>query len=117
MENVRESVRRAFVQADLRKGADDGTDHLFQETVGIGFDSQPIAFPEDRELLQMTDGIVVVGGLGLERGKIVRADQGQSCLIHGRVVKRLMDMPAIVTLNGRTFRAIQNTVFIQFALG
>ena len=46
-------------------------DHVFQKPVGVGLNENLVVMADDRESLQMADGIVVVRETSLERGKVL----------------------------------------------
>lgn len=61
----------ALQMADFYERSDHCTNHVFEETIGVGLNMQVIAIAVDQQPLKPTDGIFVVGQRPFERGEVM----------------------------------------------
>ena len=100
LQDLRETVGGPFTQPYVDDRSNHRANHVFQKPVGIGFNQKLIALANDRESLQMTDGVGVVRQAALEGGKVLCPDQSGGRLSHGILIQRSVDMPDECTVDG-----------------
>ena len=66
-----ETVGSPFAQPHFDQRSDYSSNHVFQKSVGVGFDENLVVVADDGESLQMADGIFVVSETSFEGGKVL----------------------------------------------
>ena len=70
-QNLCETVGSLFAKPHFDQRSDHGSNHVFQKSVGVGLDEDLVVVADDRESLQMADGILVVRETSFEGGKVL----------------------------------------------
>lgn len=100
LQDLRETVGGSFTQPHLDDRSNHRANHVLQKPVGVGFNQKLVAMANDRESLQMTDGVGVVRQAALEGRKVLCSDQSVGSLLHGCLIQRSVDMPDECTVDG-----------------
>ena len=114
-QNLCEAVGGSFPQPHFDQRSDYGSNHVFQKSVGVGLDEDLVVVADDRESLQMADGILVVRETSFEGGKVLCPDQRRGCLLHGRFIQRFVDVPDECAIDGGAGRSIKKTIGVELA--
>ncbi len=110
-----ETVGSAFAQPHFDHRSHYCADHVFQKPVGVGLNEDLIVVADDRDSLQMADGIVVVRETSLEGGKVLRSDQRRCCLLHGSFIQRFVDVPGERAIDGGTGWTMKKPIGVELA--
>lgn len=99
-QDLRETVGSPFAEPHVDHRANHRANHVLEKPISVGFNQDLVVMSNDRESLQMTDGIGVVRQASLEGGEVLCSDQSGRSLSHGCLIQRSIDVPDVRTVDG-----------------